>query len=310
MSSFKQKIKSKAFELGFTNFGVAKAAPLERDKKALEEWLNLGYNGSMAWMERNVEWRTDPTKYFPGAKSVISLGMNYYTPNYHSNDTAKGKISNYAWGEDYHDIINEKLGILIEELKTEFPESKFKDCCDTAPVMEKAWAEKAGIGWIGKHTNLITREMGSWLFLSEIITDLELEVDIPSFDYCGSCSLCIDSCPTGAIYEPYKLDSNRCISYLTIEHKGDFEIDTPMLDGWLYGCDICQEVCPWNNFQSETEELAFQPSELGSEIGIEYVAALTDAEFKELFKKSPIKRTKLAGLRRNAEKLGQALNAV
>ena len=303
MSSFKQKIKSKAFELGFTNFGVAKAVPLERDKKALEEWLKLGYNGSMAWMERNVEWRTDPTKYFPGAKSVISLGMNYYTQNYHSNDTAKGKISKYAWGEDYHYIINEKLGILIEELKTEFPESKFKDCCDTAPLMEKAWAEKAGIGWIGKHTNLITREMGSWLFLSEIITDLELEVDIPSFDYCGSCSLCIDSCPTGAIYEPYKLDSNRCISYLTIEHKGDFEIDTPTLDGWLYGCDICQEVCPWNNFQSETEELAFQPSELGSEIGIEYVATLTDAEFKELFMKSPIKRTKLTGLRRNAEKL-------
>ena len=192
---------------------------------------------------------------------------------------------------------------MIEELKKEFPDSKVKDCCDTDPVMEKAWAEKAGIGWIGKHTNLITREMGSWLFLSAIITDLELEVDIPSFDYCGSCSLCIDSCPTGAIYEPYKLDSNRCISYLTIEHKGDFDTDTPSLDGWLYGCDICQEVCPWNNFQSETEELAFQPSELGSEIGIEYVATLTDAEFKELFKKSPIKRTKLTGLRRNAEKL-------
>jgi len=299
----KQKIKLKAFELGFTNFGVAKAEPLEREKKALEEWVKFGHHGTMSWMERNSEWRTDPTKYFPGAKSVISLGMNYYTQNHHSNDTTQGKISNYAWGEDYHDIINEKLGILIEELKTEFPGSKFKDCCDTAPVMEKAWAEKAGIGWIGKHTNLITREMGSWLFLSEIITDLELEEDTPSIDYCGSCSLCIDSCPTGAIYEPYKLDSNRCISYLTIEHRGDFDTDTSSLDGWIYGCDICQQVCPWNNFQSETEEYAFQPSDLGTEIELEKVIALSDEEFKKLFTNSPIKRTKASGLRRNAIQL-------
>ncbi len=303
MSNTKQKIKSKALELGFTNFGVAKAAPLDREKKALQEWLNLGYNGSMAWMERNVEWRTDPTTYFPGAKSIISLGMNYNTQNYHSNDTTQGKISNYAWGEDYHNIINKRLRNLIEELKRVFPDSNFKGCCDTAPVMEKAWAEKAGIGWIGKHTNLITREMGSWLFLSEIITDLELEEDVPSMDYCGSCTLCIESCPTDAIYEPYKIDSNRCISYLTIEHKGDFAKDAPLLDGWLYGCDICQQVCPWNNFQSETEEIAFRPSELGTEIELEYVAELNDKNFRELFRRSPIKRTKLTGLRRNAEKL-------
>ena len=303
MSNFKQQIRSIAFDLGFTNFGVAKAATLERGKNALEEWLNLGYNGSMAWMERKVEWRTDPTKYFPGAKSVISLGMNYYTQNHYSNDKSYGKISNYAWGEDYHDIIDGRLGSLLDELNSLFPESKFKQCCDTAPVMEKAWAEKAGIGWIGKHTNLITREMGSWLFLSEIITDLELEEDDPGIDYCGSCTLCIESCPTDAIYEPYKLDSNRCISYLTIEHKGDFDRGTPSLDGWIYGCDICQQVCPWNNFQSETEEYAFQPSGVGTEIELENAIALTDAEFTDLFKWSPIKRTKAKGLRRNANQL-------
>ncbi len=310
MSNSKEKIRSIAFELGFTNFGVAKAAPLEREKKALEEWIKFGHHGTMSWMERNSEWRTDPTKYFPGAKSVISLGMNYYTQNDHSNNSSYGKISNYAWGEDYHDIINERLGKLIEELKILFPNSKFKDCCDTAPVMEKVWAEKAGIGWIGKHTNLITKELGSWVFLSEIITDLELEEDTPGMDFCGSCTLCIDSCPTDALYEPYKLDSKRCISYLTIEHKGNFDTGTPSLDGWIYGCDICQQVCPWNNFQSETEESSFQPSEIGTELELEYVNGLDEEDFKLLFKKSPIKRTKLSGLKRNKEKLGQALNVV
>lgn len=303
MSNIKQQLKLKAFDLGFTNFGVAKAAPLEKEKNALEEWLKLGYNGSMAWMEKKVEWRTDPTKYFPGAKSIISLGMNYFTQNNHSNDKSSGKISKYAWGEDYHDLMDERLGSFVDYLNSLFPDSKFKQYCDTAPVMEKAWAEKAGIGWIGKNTNLVTREIGSWIFLSEIITDLEIEEDVPSMDYCGSCNLCIESCPTNALYEPYKLDSNRCISYLTIEHKGDFAKDTPLLDGWLYGCDICQEVCPWNNFQTETEEYAFQPSEFGTEINLESVTELNDKNFRELFRGSPIKRTKLAGLRRNAEKL-------
>lgn len=300
MLSLKLKINSIATEVGFTHFGVAKATRLDRGFSNLKEWLDRKYHGSMAWMERDAEKRSDPTKYMPGANTVISLGLNYYTPNDYSGDSDKGKISRYAWGKDYHDIMEEKLKVMIEELKKSFPDAKFRGCCDTSPVMEKEWAEKAGIGWIGKNTNLLTKQTGSWLFLAEILSDLEIEPDIPALDFCGSCTLCIDHCPTNAL-EPYKLNANLCISYLTIEHRGDFEKSTPSFEGWIYGCDICQDVCPWNSFQTETEESTFQPRDHGTEIELDYASNLTDKEFKKVFAGSPILRTKAEGLRRNAE---------
>jgi len=301
MSDLKFKINSIATKVGFTHFGVAEAAPLNRGRENLIEWLDGGYHGSMEWMERDPEKRSDPTKYMPGAKSVISLGLNYYTQNGYSGDSDKGKISRYAWGDDYHDIIDSKLKIMIDELKKFFPYANFKACCDTAPVMEKEWAQKAGIGWIGKNTNLLTKQTGSWLFLAEIISDLEIEPDTPALDYCGSCTLCIDHCPTKALVEPYKLDARLCISYLTIEHRGEFSDNAPSYKEWIYGCDICQDVCPWNNFQSETEEISFQPRGQGTEIELEYAAKISDEGFKKVFAGSPILRTKAEGLRRNAE---------
>jgi len=305
MSHIKSKINSIATDAGFTHFGVAKAEPLDRGLDSLMGWLDRGYHGSMRWMERDPDNRSDPTKYMPGAKSVISLGLNYYTQNEYSGDSDKGKISRYAWGDDYHDIIDEKLKVMISELKKIFPDAKFKGCCDTSAVMEKEWAEKAGIGWIGKNTNLITKRTGSWLFLAEIICDLEIEHDTPALDFCGSCTLCIDSCPTNAL-EPYTLDARKCISYLTIEHRGEFEESTPSFGGWIYGCDICQEVCPWNSFQYESDDLAFHPRENGAEIDLDYASDLTDKEFKKVFAGSPILRTKPEGLRRNAEYLKSA----
>lgn len=300
MSDIKHQIKQIAFDVGFTEFGVAKAVPLEKEKIDLNSWLKEGSNGSMAWMERNTEWRTDPTSYFPGAKSVISLGLNYYKSYRHSGDKSKGKISRYAWGEDYHKIISEKLERMLKDLKGIAPEAQFKPCCDTAPIMEKTWANKAGIGWIGKSTNLITRDSGSWLFLAEIITDMEIEEDSVGLDYCGSCTLCLDACPTDALINEYKLDAQKCIAYLTIEHKGEFTKDTPDFEEWIYGCDICQEVCPWNNFQVESDEKGFEPEVAGVELDLDSASNISDSEFSALFKNSPIKRTKSVGLRRNA----------
>ena len=302
MSEIKSKINSIAIDAGFTHFGVAKAEPLARGLDALMGWLDCGSHGSMRWMERDPEKRSDPTKYMPEAKSVISLGLNYFTNYDHSGDPDKGKISRYAWGDDYHDIIDQKLKVMIGELKKNFPDAKFKGCCDTSTVMEKEWAEKAGIGWIGKNTNLITKRTGSWLFLAEIICDLEIEPDTPALDFCGSCTLCIDLCPTSAL-EPYTLDARKCISYLTIEHRGKFEESTPSFGDWIYGCDICQEVCPWNSFQDESDDLAFHPRDNGTEIELDYASDLTDKEFKKVFAGSPILRTKPEGLRRNAEYL-------
>ena len=303
MTELKRTIKSIATEVGFTHFGISDALPLDKERQKLKEWLDHGYHGSMKWMEKKLEWRTNPEAYFPGTRAIISLGVNYYTPNRHSGAKNMGKISNYAWGEDYHDVLGEKLSIMTGKLEKLYPHAKFKSCGDTAPMMEKALAVKAGIGLIGKNTNLLTKETGSWLFLAEILTDLKLEPDFPVPDFCGSCTICVDSCPTNALVEPYKLDSNLCISYLTIEHRGEFEENTPSLDGWIYGCDICQEVCPWNSFQTESDEYAFQPLELGTELDIEFASTISDDEFRAEFKGSPIKRTKAEGLRRNARNL-------
>jgi epoxyqueuosine reductase len=296
-----QKIKSKALELGFTKVGIAKAEPLDEEATHLHEWLNRGYNASMDWMARNIEKRTDPRNILPNAKSVICVAINYYTPSQHSNDPTIGKISRYAWGDDYHDLVTAQLKTLYAWMQTEFPGVEGRYYVDTGPMMDKVWAERSGIGWIAKHTNVITQEVGSWVFLGELITSLELDYDEPATDHCGSCSLCIEACPTNAIVEPYVVDSNKCISYLTIEHRGEIVGDIArQFENWIYGCDICQDVCPWNQkFSVETNEKGFAPREWNVAPKLNEWKEITQEEFSVKFKGSPIKRTKVAGLTRN-----------
>jgi epoxyqueuosine reductase len=301
MMTAAEAIKAKAREIGFTKVGIARAEPLDEEAKHLRAWLHRGFHATMDWMERNFEKRTDPRAIVPNAKSVICVALNYYTPQQHTNDTTIGKISRYAWGDDYHDIVTEKLKALWSWMQKEFPDADGRYYVDTGPVMDKVWAERAGIGWIGKHTNVITQDIGSWVFLGEIITTLVLEYDEPATDHCGTCSLCIEACPTNAIVEPYVVDSNRCISYLTIEHRG--ELDSAVaekFENWIYGCDICQDVCPWNQkFSAVTNERGFAPRESHVAPKLEEWKEMTQAEFTRLFKGSPMKRTKLSGLQRN-----------
>lgn len=303
MKEATQKIKSRARALGFTNVGVAQAEPLDRDAQRLMVWLNRGYHASMDWMARNMEKRIDPEAIVAGAKSVISVALNYYTPGQHLDDPGIGKISRYAWGDDYHDIVGGKLKELWAWMQQEFPGIDGRYYVDTGLVMDKVWAQRAGIGWIAKHTNVITPESGSWVFLGEVITTLELEYDEPATDHCGTCTLCLEACPTGAITEPYVVDSNKCISYLTIEHRGEIEGEVrAQFENWIYGCDICQDVCPWNHkFAAVTPEPGFRPRESNAAPRLEEWSSMSQEEFSVRFKGSPIKRTKLAGLRRNME---------
>ncbi len=302
MMTLTEQIKAKALEVGFSKVGIAKAEPLSKDGVHLREWLHRGYNASMDWMEEKTEKRVDPREIVPGARSVISVAANYYTDAQHQPKDGDGKISRYAWGDDYHILVTARIQRLYECIKLLAPESEGRYYVDTGPVMDKAWAERAGIGWRGKHTNLITKEFGSWVFLGEIISTLDLAYDTPMEDFCGSCTACLDACPTKAIVEPYVVDSNKCISYLTIEHRG--EIDpalAPMFEGWVYGCDICQDVCPWNKYQRQTEDKEFLPRQGNVTPSLDGLISLTQAEFSERFKKSPVKRTKRAGLARNAK---------
>ena len=256
----------------------------------------------MQWLERDIEKRIDVTKVLPNAKSVICVTLNYYSPSRHSENPNLGKISRYAWGDDYHAVLTQRLEKLYEFLKSEIPGVEGKIYVDTGPVMDKAWAVRAGIGWLGKHTNVITREFGSWVFLGEILIDAELEYDTPMLDYCGNCTACLDACPTQAIVQPYVLDANKCISYLTIEHRSELPKEIiSNFQNWVYGCDICQDVCPWNRFQKETEEQAFQPREENISPHLTELAGLSQEEFSRRFKKSPMKRTKHSGLTRNAK---------
>jgi len=301
-SSPTQRIKMKAVELGFTRIGIARAELLNEEESHLRDWLARGYHASMQWMEHDIEKRVDVTKILPNAKSVICVALNYYTPFPHSENSALGKISRYAWGDDYHAVLMKRLEKFIEFMKSEIPGAEEKIYVDTGPVMDKAWAVRAGIGWLGKHTNVITREFGSWVFLGEILTDAELEYDTPMLDYCGNCTACLDACPTQAIVQPYVLDANKCISYLTIEHRSELPKEIiSNFQNWVYGCDICQDVCPWNRFQKETEEQAFQPREENISPHLTELAGLSQEEFSRRFKKSPMKRTKHSGLTRNAK---------
>lgn len=296
-----EQIKSKALELGFHKVGIAKAEALNPEGERLREWLNRGYQASMQWMVKNVEKRIDPKEIIPNAQSVISVAINYYSPVQHSQNKDEAKISRYAWGDDYHIHFTKRIQTLFECIKQLEPESDGRYYVDTGPVMDKVWAARAGIGWQGKHTNLITKEYGSWVFLGEIITTLKLDFDAPMDDFCGSCTACIDACPTDAIREPYIVDSNRCLSYLTIEHRGDIdEKYHAQFENWVYGCDICQDVCPWNRFQQESEHTEFYPREFNLAPNIKELTALSQEEFSKRFKDSPIKRTKREGIIRNA----------
>ncbi|HXG37468.1 MAG TPA: tRNA epoxyqueuosine(34) reductase QueG [Bacteroidota bacterium] len=302
MQSLSRKIKSKALELGFAKVGIARAEELTEEGKRLREWLHRGYHATMDWMANNVEKRVDPRTILPNAQSVVCVAMNYYTEGQHSDDPAVGKISRYAWGDDYHLVVTERVRQLSDYIRELEPSANAKVYVDTGPVMDKAWAVRAGIGWLGKHTNVITKEYGSWVFLGEVILDVELEYDQPIADFCGSCTACIEACPTGAIVEPYVLDSNRCISYLTIEHREPFPPELASnLQNWVYGCDICQDVCPWNRFQQPTTEAAFQPRAHTIAPRLTELAEMSETEFRERFRKSAVKRTKHQGLVRNAK---------
>ena len=293
-------IKEKVKQLGFQKVGIARAKEHPEDQRNLNLWLEEGRNGTMDWIKTRKEERGNLFNYFPEAKSVISVGLNYYAGIEQKDLNADYKFSNYAWGDDYHNVLKEKLFELLNWINERSTEIKGLVCVDTAPIMEKVWAREAGLGWIGKHTNLITKNFGSWIFLGELLLDIELDYDPPFYeDLCGKCTACIDSCPTDAIGS-YKIDAKKCISYLTIEHRGDFKNSNTNLDGWIYGCDICQEVCPWNNKFSEKTELEnFQPRTEIINYNNNNWNDLSHEEYNAIFKKSSVKRTKYKGLKRN-----------
>lgn len=301
MVSAAERVKARAMDIGFTKVGIARAEDLDVEGARLREWLSRGYHASMGWMKSNADRRVDPRAVLAGARSVVAVALNYYTGVRHRKHDAIGKVSRYAWGDDYHEIVGEKLGALATWMEAEFPGEKTRTYVDTGPVMDKAWAARAGIGWEGKHTNVITTEVGSWVFLGEVITTLNLPPDEPAVDRCGTCTLCLEACPTHAILAPYLLDSNRCISYLTIEHRGDFSDSTPgPFENWVYGCDICQDVCPWNiRFSRETPEQRFAFRGDNAAPQLDEWERMSEEDFARRFKGSPVKRAKHAGLVRN-----------
>ena len=293
-----QLIKTKASAFGFQSCGISKATFLEEEANHLERWLKNNYHGDMKYMENHFDKRLDPRLLVDGSKSVISLSYNYFPDKIIEADSFK--LSKYAYGEDYHNVIKDKLRNLVAELQEEIGEFSFRVFVDSAPVLEKAWARKSGIGWVGKNANLITKKNGSFYFLAEIICDLELLEDIPVTDHCGSCKKCIESCPTQAIISDKIIDGSKCISYATIELKDqipDFFKDK--MEDWMFGCDICQDVCPWNRFSAPTLEEKFQPNSQLQNFTKQDWTDITQEIFSEVFKKSAVKRTKFAGLKRN-----------
>ena len=291
-------IKSEALRLGFLSCGISKAGFLEEEAPRLENWLKNHMHGQMSYMGNHFDKRLNPTLLVDGAKSVISLLLNYYPSEFQTEGSYK--ISKYAYGQDYHLVIKEKLKELLHFIQTEIGEVSGRAFVDSAPVLDKAWAAKSGLGWMGKNTNLITQKVGSFYFIAELIVDLELDYDAPTTDHCGSCTACIDACPTEAIVAPYVVDGSKCISYFTIELKEN--IPTEMkgtFDDWVFGCDVCQDVCPWNRFSKPHSEPLFQATpELLSFTKKDW-EEITEDVFKEVFKNSAVKRTKLVGLQRN-----------
>lgn len=299
-SNWKAAIHQEALRLGFSYMGVSKADFLEEDAKKLEQWLHNGYHGKMSYMENHFDKRLDPRVLVPGSKSVISLLYNYYTDEKQIDKSAP-KLSTYAYGKDYHFVIKDKLKALMTFIQEKIGDINGRVFVDSAPVMERSWAKKSGVGWVGKNANLITKQAGSYFFLSEMICDLDLEPDGPIKDYCGTCTACIDSCPTDAILPEGTIDGSKCISYLTIELKDEvipkqFE---GKMDNWMFGCDVCQEVCPWNRFAKKHNTPAFTPHEDLLSLSKTDWKELTQEVFQDLFKKSAVKRTKYKGLKRN-----------
>ena len=292
-------IKAEAKRLGFLSCGISKAEFLEEEAPRLESWLHNNMHGNMHYMENNFDKRLDPTLLVEGSKSVISLTYNYYTDAVQQDPNAP-KISKYAYGLDYHYIIKDKLKQLLEYIKEEIGDVHGRAFVDSAPIMEKAWAKKSGLGWIGKHSNLITQKVGSYYFIAELIIDLDLEVDHAVTDHCGSCTACIDACPTQAITEPYKVDGSKCISYFTIELKENIPNEMKgQFDQWMFGCDVCQEVCPWNRFSKNHSETLFSPKPELLSMSKKDWEEITQETFNKVFKKSAVKRTKYSGLKRN-----------
>lgn len=293
-----QLIKTEAKRLGFLSCGISKAEFLEEEAPRLERWLEKNMHGEMRYMENHFDKRLDPTKLVDDSKSVISLLLNYY-PN-QEQTTGSYKLSKYAYGADYHFVIKDKLKDLLEFINDNIGEVSGRAFVDSAPVLDKVWAAKSGLGWVGKHSNLLTQQVGSFYFIAELIVDLELEYDTPTTDHCGTCTACIDACPTQAIVEPYVVDGSKCISYFTIELKDNIPNEFKgQFDNWIFGCDVCQDVCPWNRFSKPHNEPLFNPHpELLSMTKKDW-EEITQETFSKVFKKSAVKRTKYSGLTRN-----------
>lgn len=301
-----QLIKEEAKRLGFASCGMAKAEHLDDDAKRLEQWLNKGHHGKMQYMENHFDLRTDPRKLVEGARSVITLTLNYYPQQQQAANTPK--IAKYAWGTDYHYVIRDKLNQLLDYIKQHIGDVQGRGFVDSAPVLEKAWAQKSGLGWVGKNANLLTKHSGSFFFIATLISDMELIYDDPfPTDHCGTCTKCIDACPTDAIVNPTEVDGSKCISYLTIELKdalipGEFH---DKMEGWMFGCDICQDVCPWNRFSKPNTEPHFKPINEILNLSRSEWEAMTEDAFRKLFKSSPLKRTKWSGIQRNLQAIKQ-----
>ncbi|TCC86198.1 tRNA epoxyqueuosine(34) reductase QueG [Pedobacter hiemivivus] len=307
-SKYSKIIKAEALRLGFMQCGIAKADFLEEEAPKLESWLQQNHHGQMAYMENHFDKRLDPRLLVDDSKSVISLTLNYF-PDAEQTDPDAPKISKYAYGMDYHQVIKDKLFQLLSFISEEIGEVAGRAFVDSAPVLDRAWAKRAGIGWIGKNSNLINKKSGSFFFLAELIVDLDLEYDNQfETDHCGTCTKCIDACPTDAILSPYVIDAKKCISYLTIELRE--EIDTGFkdkMDNWMFGCDVCQDVCPWNRFSAPHTEPLFKPNEQLLTMKREDWLDITEDVFKTIFKNSAVKRTKFKGLTRNIDFIKKTL---
>lgn len=299
LKSRRELIKSEASRLGFDACGIAKVEAIPEDQSRLLSWLSAGNHADMGYMERNIEKRANPSQLVDGAKSVVVVLQNYYPQKQHFSSNYK--IAKYAFGEDYHIVLKEKLFSLFQYINKEIAPAKGRCFTDSAPVMERAWAVRAGLGWIGKNGNLLTRNLGSFVFIAELIIDLELEYDQPNLrNYCGSCTICIDQCPTQAIISPKVIDSRKCISYLTIENKNEIpEEFKGKTENWIFGCDICQDVCPWNRKKTATTEERFKPDLNMVKLEDKDWENLTKEDFEAFFEKSPISRTGLSGIKRN-----------
>ena len=297
---YAQLIKSEAKRLGFLSCGISKAGFLEKEAPRLESWLNKKNHGQMLYMENHFDKRLDPTLLVDDAKSVVSLLLNYYPSEVQNSDSYK--ISKYAYGADYHYVIKEKLKELLFTVQSQIGDVSGRAFVDSAPVLDKAWAAKSGLGWIGKNSNLLTQKVGSFYFIAELIIDLELEYDMATTDHCGSCTACIDSCPTEAIVSPYVVDGSKCISYFTIELKDNIPFEMRgKLDDWAFGCDVCQDVCPWNRFSKSHNEPLFDPNPDLLSMSKKDWEEITEQTFKVVFIDSPVKRTKFEGIKRNIQ---------